>query len=316
MISRGTLTLFGILLSILSVLVASLSAAQESVAESASRSAFHSAFPWASPCARIVSLAPSLDEVLFTLGLSEHLVGVTQFSRYPEAAKSIPRVGGFLDVNREAVLALRPTLVIALDEMSEAAQSLRNLGLSVEIVTHKTVSGILKSISDIATICRIPERGEEAVRNLQSSVERIGKVTRVPPLRVLVAVGDDSGEGPHRSVYVSGSDGYYSELLHLLGAENVHAGLTMSVPTLSAEGLVALDPDVVLVVSSKILDAQERQRVISAWHQVPGLRIATHKTVYVLDQDFMTIPGPRYVEALGQISEVLHAALAALDRKA
>lgn len=260
------------------------------------------------PCGRIVSLAPSIDEVLFELGLGSKVVGVTRFSAFPMEVQNVARIGGFLDVNREAVVALAPSLIVALDEHGELIPQFQALGLKIEVVSHTSVRGILKSIQQLARLCGVEERGRSVVTKLEKEADDIAATSAGSKLRVLVVLGDDGNEGPRGAVYISGKDGFYSELLGMLGARNVHDGLTMSVPTVSAEGVIALDPDVVVIVSSSQLTDAERREMVQPWREVPGFSAGARGAVVVLDQDFMTIPGPRYVMALRELSLVLRSA--------
>src|SRR5437868_2810407 len=96
-------------------------------------------------CARIVTLAPSLREVLFDLGLGEHIVGVSRFDRYPPEAERIEKIGGFLDPNLEAIVRLTPDIVFILSEHSETGARLTKLHLKTFTVDHRSIRGIIDS---------------------------------------------------------------------------------------------------------------------------------------------------------------------------
>src|SRR5690606_17941429 len=88
-------------------------------------------------CARIVSLAPSITETIYDLSLGSNLVGVTRFCKYPKEATLLPQIGGLLDPNIEAIVSLRPTLVVVLTEQSDIANRLKQLGLKTISVEHR-----------------------------------------------------------------------------------------------------------------------------------------------------------------------------------
>src|SRR3954470_481013 len=96
--------------------------------------------------ARVVSLAPSITEVLFELGLGDRVVGVTRYCVFPPEARAKPQIGGYYDPNYEAISAARPDLAVVLPEHAEIRKELEHLGLKVLTVDHTSVQGILASI--------------------------------------------------------------------------------------------------------------------------------------------------------------------------
>ena len=108
---------------------------------------------------RIISLAPSITEVLFTLNLDDRVVGVTRYCDYPPEALAKDKVGGYFDVNYEAVLALEPDVVIHLTEHEDAQRRLQDLGIETLAVNHSRVKGILQSITTIGDRCGAKEKG-------------------------------------------------------------------------------------------------------------------------------------------------------------
>jgi len=107
------------------------------------------------PCGRIVSLAPSITESLFALGVGDQVVGVTRYCNYPPEARAKEKVGGYQDLNYEAVLALKPDLVVLLPEHDKASQDLENLGLNLLSVDHRSIEGILDSFDVLTGACRL-----------------------------------------------------------------------------------------------------------------------------------------------------------------
>ena len=263
--------------------------------------------PSVAPCARIVSLAPSVTEVIFELGLGDALVGVSRYDRFPTQVQSLPRVGGLFDPYIEAIVALRPSLVVALVEFGDRIDYVRSLGLEVQVIDHRSVQGILESLRTLGQRCGVARRADELEAHLKKRIEVVrSRVGAAPPVRTLVVVGGGSNGASLTSVFVSGRDGFYDEILALAGGENVVTGNTVSVPTVSAEGLLALDPEVIIQVRN-----EEESRGVSAealrraWDNLSLLRAVKHRRVYVLSDDYMTVPGPRFVEALERFAEIL-----------
>ena len=230
-------------------------------------------------CSRIVSLAPSITELLFDLDLGSSLVGVTRFCRYPEEAKGIRSVGGMYDLSLERVVAERPTSVFSLQENSSALLPLQRFGIPVSLMEHRNIAGIIESYRIVGKRCAIESRAEERIRALKSVEAEVATRCRAArggsaPLRVMVVVGRAGTARQGAPLYISGSDGFYSDLLKLLGADNVQSGTTVAVPTISHEGILALNPDVILeVVNSDDGDSIEQvESRIDFWKGFEGVQ--------------------------------------------
>jgi len=263
-------------------------------------------------CSRIVSLAPSITELLFDLELGPAVVGVTRFCRYPKEAKGIRNVGGMYDLSLERVVAERPTSVFSLQENSSALLPLQRFGIPVSLMEHRNIAGIIESYRIVGKRCAIESRAEERIRALKSAEAEVATRCRAArggsaPLRVMVVVGRAGTARQGAPVYISGSDGFYSDLLKLLGADNVQSGTTVAVPTISHEGILALNPDVILeVVNSDDGDSMEQvESRMDFWKGFEGVPAVRHNKVFILRDDFASIPGPRYILLARRLSDLL-----------
>lgn len=263
-----------------------------------------------SPCARIVSLAPSITEVLFDLGLGDRVVGVTRFCRFPAKAQQLDKVGGVFDLNLEKIVALHPTDLFALSESSGVLEPLDRFGISTTVVDHRELAGIIESYRRIGTQCGVEAVANERIAELKSQEREIrgfcsrGSRSRMQPTKVMVVVGRAKEGDASSYVYISGHDGFYSDVLRLVGAQNVNGERTVAVPTVSAEGILALNPDVILEVvnvdDGKLLEPQQ-----SFWRRFARISAVVNNRVFVLSDDFASIPGPRYILLAKKLSSLL-----------
>lgn len=257
---------------------------------------------------RIVSLAPSLTETLFALGLGERVVGVTRFCGHPPQVKDLPTVGGHLDPSYEALLSLRPDLVVLIPSSDETERRLESLGVPVLRVDQHDVEGVLGSITILATACGVPERGLELRASIESRLDEVSRyVVGEPRPRAVVVVGHDVGGGIVRSVWAAGPDTFYSDVLRIAGGVNAVGSGVARYPELAREGLAALDPDVVLDV---IAGVEERglqlNEIRQSWRKLVELRAVREGRVEVLEGDVMVVPGPRLPEMVLAIAGALH----------
>jgi iron complex transport system substrate-binding protein len=264
----------------------------------------------ARPSARIVSLAPSITETLYALDLGSRVVGVTSYCDYPPEAATKPKVGALLDPNVEAVLALRPDLVILFASHGAALSALAVLEIPCLTVSGDTMEQILTSIQTIATACACPERGAALTTSLRRRIDAVASRPRPVVLpRVLVSVGRSMGSGRLQDVYVAGEDGFFSELIRLAGGRNACPEQTIRFPMVSPEGIQEMNPDVIIELAADLdrlgLTAADVVREWSAVSEVPAVR---RGQVHVFTEDYVTVPGPRFVLLLEQMAAAIAAA--------
>ncbi|MBN1885584.1 MAG: ABC transporter substrate-binding protein [Candidatus Krumholzibacteriota bacterium] len=261
------------------------------------------AFP---PPSRIVSLSPSTTEILFAIGAGDRIVGVTRYCRYPAEAASIRRVGGYLDPNYEAIAALEPDLVAILPEQESIRNLLGRLGIRFVIVDNKRIEDIVRSIGTLGVVCGEQERAKRLVCGIEERIEAVrrGVAGRHRP-RVLVSVEREVGAGVVRELYAAGRGGIYDELVELAGGENAYRRESPAFPLISAEGIVNLDPDVVIDL---VPDVEGRGIDTAAaaadWDGIPGF--GKKRRVCVVTADYAFIPGPRFPRFLEDLAGMIH----------
>jgi len=257
---------------------------------------------------RIVSLAPSITEILFILNLGKRTVGVTRYCNYPlEATKKI-KVGGYCDPNYELIFELHPDLVILLKEHNEQKKHLMKLGLNILMVNNQTISGILNSIKTIGKICGRGQLSREIVENLQTKINRIKiKTEGLPRPRVMISIGRNMGSGPLKDVYIAGKYGFYDEMITLAGGVNVYEGRDIKFPILSGEGILLLNPEVIIDMVPDLAEKGWNEKVIlKEWNSVSEVEAVKNKRVYIFGQDYVVIPGPRFILILEEMARVIH----------
>lgn len=261
------------------------------------------ASPRAPVASRIVSLAPSLTEVLFALGLGDRVVGVTRFCLFPPEAESKPRIGGYYDPNYEAVVESRPDLIVTLPEHEEIRQQLEKLRLNVLTVNHRTVAGILESITTIGAVCGVPGKAAEVRSDLETRMKKVQTRTAGRPRpRVLVSVGRMAGEGDMTRITACGRGGLYDELIGLAGGVNAF-DQEIAFPATSPEGVLAAKPDVIIDLwpdlKERGLDPEGVRRL---WSSLPGMTAR----IYVVGESYAVVPGPRVVLLLEDLARAIH----------
>jgi iron complex transport system substrate-binding protein len=257
---------------------------------------------------RIVSLAPSLTETLFALGVGDRVVGVTRYCTHPPEVRELPRVGGHLDPSYEAIVALEPDLVVAIPSSEPSERRLQSLGVRVLRVDQHDVPAILESVTVLAETCGVADRGAVIRRSMERRLDEVAHdVAGETEPRVVVVVGHEIGAGAVRSVWAAGPDTFYDGVLEIAGGRNAVEGGLVRYPELSREGLAALDPDVVVDV---VAGVEERglslRQIREGWSALTELRAVREGRVRVLEGDVMVVPGPRLPEMVRAVAMALH----------
>jgi iron complex transport system substrate-binding protein len=241
------------------------------------------------PPRRIVSLAPSATEVLFEAGLGPRVVGVTSYCRFPREALRLPKVGGYLTPSFEALVALRPDLVVTLPEHADVEPRLRALGLPILRLDHRTLDGIIRSVEQVGERCGSTSSATRAANALRATLATVAhKAARARP-RVLICFGRAED---FRQLTAAAPGTIHDDLITRAGGANVLTSRAVAYPVLSAEGVLRLDPDVIVEFSSAATDADALRR---QWNRLGALTAVRTGRVYVFTGEFLSVPGPRFV---------------------
>jgi iron complex transport system substrate-binding protein len=252
------------------------------------------------PPKRIVSLAPSLTEILFALGLDEEIAGVTNACDYPPRAREKAVIGGAVDPDLERLLKIRPDLILGIKGLHRAGLEgeMDRLHLPLFLTNPASMERILE---DIETIGRLTGRLPEADRLTAGMRERIDRIhqriegRRRP--RVLYVLWND----PLMSVTDSS---YIGEMIDLAGGDNIARTEAGGYVRIGMEEVLARDPEVVIFASEmgEGPAAAERDR----WRRWDTLSAVKNNRMVVMNSDLLHRPGPRVVDALEALAEVLH----------
>jgi iron complex transport system substrate-binding protein len=259
-------------------------------------------------CSRIISLAPSVTETLFALGLGQQVVGVTRYCEFPAEVTELPSVGGYFDPNYEQMITLQPTLVVLLPGHAEHRQRLADLKFETLEANQESVPEILKSVESLGAACGVRPRGRELVAELRARQRKIEELTLgLPRPGVLIVVDREMGTGRIRDLYVAGRSTFYDDLLSTAGGSNVYDGKLIQYPTLSLEGLLRVNPQVIIEIIPQLAErGLTVDEIRKDWESVPSLNAVREERIFVLAESYAAVPGPRYVLLLEAMARAIH----------
>jgi iron complex transport system substrate-binding protein len=259
-------------------------------------------------CRRIVSLAPSVTETLYALGLGDRVVAVTDDCDDLPELNGKARIGSSYAPNFEAVLALNPDLIIMLEDREQSFFEFEKLKLETLILSHKTVEGIIGSFRVIGRMCGKGPEGRALAYEYENRLGRIHEKTRLLPRpRTLIALDRVFGRGSLADVYLAGADAYSDRLIELAGGRNAYEEHRVRYPVVSREGILRLNPAAIVdLVPKKVLERYSRQTVLDDWNDVAAVEAVKNQRVLVFDQDYARVRGPRFIQLVEGLARTLH----------
>ncbi len=249
---------------------------------------------------RVVALAPSITEIVFALEEQDRLKGVTRYSDFPPEALKYPKVGSYVQLDLEKIVALKPDLCIAIRDGNpkNVIDRLASLNIPVYVVDPRNSQAVMESILKIGMLLNAAEKAEKLVKNMRRRIQRVkflvDRVDTRPRVFFQIGISPIISVGTHT---------FCHELIVLAGGKNLSEG-PVSYPRFSKEQVLAISPEV-LIVSS-----MERERVFeqvkSEWDQWPDLPAVKNKRIFLVDSNLFDRPTPRLVDGLELLLQLIH----------
>lgn len=252
---------------------------------------------------RLVSLAPSLTEILYALGLGETIVGVTADSDYPPPALNRPKVGTFWQPNIEAIIALKPSLVVTLgfQQQKSLVDRLQRMGYLCLTVDIWTVDDLFTAVDALGKATGSERQARELVDNIRLKIGQLQAAVRGRSRpRVLWVVQRD----PLR---VAGRDTFINELIELAGGKNAIGPTLHKYPPIGAEQVIASSPQVVVEPTMVKGDPhRQRDQALAYWDRFASTPAVAAGRIHIIDGDVVSRLGPRLYEGIETLAQCLH----------
>jgi len=251
------------------------------------------------PPRRIVSLAPSVTEALFALGLGDRVVGVTSYCDFPEEAKSKEKIGDTINPNAERIIALKPDLVVitTASQLERLSRQLGELNIPVYVMNPRTVREVAASIRKLGDATGAVGRANEVADDMDRRIAAVeARVRNLPKPHVLYVL-------QNAPLITAGRDTFINDLINLAGGQSISGTETADYPQLSRETAIARAPEVIVAPAShgtEFVKAEDLRRDFAATPAVRADRIVK------VNADWVDRPGPRIVGGLEQLARGLH----------
>lgn len=249
---------------------------------------------------RVVALAPSVTEIVYALEQERRLVGVTRFSDYPPAAGRLPKVGSYVHLDVERIMALQPDLCLGIKDGNPlvAVQQLEALNIAFFAIDPRDLETVMHSVAMIGKLLRARDRADWILADMQARIERVRRKTE--KIEPKPSVFFQIGMSPIVSV---GSNTFINELILLAGGINATAG-EASYPRLSVEQVIALAPDVMVIAS--MARAAVFEKVKADWEKWPAIPAVKRGAVFIAPPNIFDRPTPRLVKGVEVLARFIH----------
>jgi len=230
---------------------------------------------------RIVSLAPNITEIIFALGQEHRLVGVTRYSDFPPEAEKLPRVGSYVHLDLEKIVALKPDLCIAIKDGNPiaVAKRLESLKIPVYAVDPRNLETIMQTVLEIGGLINANKEADLLVQNMDLRIQSVSPIVSV---------------GTHTFIH---------GLIVLAGGTNLAEG-PIAYPRFSREQILALSPEVIIITS--MARAAIFEQVKAEWNKWPHLPAVRNQRIFLEDSNFFDRPTPRLVDGLELLVRLIH----------
>ncbi len=260
----------------------------------------------AAPARRVVSLAPHLTELMYAAGAGERMVGALQYSDFPPAAKRLPRVGSEASIDLEALVALRPDLVIAWPNAgsARAVERIAALGIPVFRSEPRELEDIARTLETLGRLAGTDAAAAAAARAFRA---RAGDIARRhasrSPVRVFYQVWD-------RPLITVSGDHVISKAMRLCGGENVMADLPALAPEIDRERVLRADPEAIVASGAD----GARPAWLDAWRAFPELAAVRGDNLYAIRPELLQRHTPRLLDGADELCRILDAVRARRTR--
>lgn len=260
------------------------------------------AAPAAGPVRRVVTTTPSSTELVAAAGGADRIVGVDRFSDYPPRVVGLPIIGDFMSPSVEAILQLRPDLVVLDKVQKKTADALAQGGVRTLVLDMHTIDDVLAGLSAAGRALGSEEAAAAARAALERDIAAVRERGRARARRTRALVVVDRELGALRGIVAAGPGSYLDEMLDLIGADNVLAGASARYANIAPETVLESGPEVILdAVHTRDPDAAARD-----WQSLGRVPAVAAGRVHLLTQTYYVSPGPRLGLALRGLEALLY----------
>ena len=250
---------------------------------------------------RIVTLSPSINEIVYALGMGENVVANTKYCSFPEESKKVTKVGGYATISLEKILLANPSVVISQDYDEKLLSNLKSLNIKTLTFQTNRVENINNTIITLGEYFNKEDRAKELVLSINNSLDSLKNIVKDKKILVVISPKKTLSN----QIYVSGNYLYFEDIIKASGNINAFQSTSKSQPVVNTEKIINMNPDVIVLLAP-FFDGktEELNEVKKLWLDLP-INAAKNKDVYAVDKLYAGIPSQRVVYFIEDFKKIL-----------
>ena len=250
---------------------------------------------------RVVTLSPSINEIVFALGEGKSVVANTSFCDFPLESKSIKKIGGYNSISLEKILKVNPTVVVGQDYDEKLNSNLKDLGIKTLIFKTNTISSIKNTINELGIFFKQEEKAKELTSNIDNSLSSL--ISIVQNQKILIVISPQKSLSSQ--IYVTGNFLYFEDIIKASGNENAYYSTNPAQPVVNTEKIIGMNPDVIVLLSPFLEgNIKEQEEIIKAWKDLP-VNASKTDNIYTVDKLYAGIPSHRVQYFIDDFKKIL-----------
>ena len=238
---------------------------------------------------RIVTLSPSVNEIIFALGEGENIVANTQHSDFPLESKSIKKIGGYNSISLEKILKVNPTVVVGQDYDEKLNSNLKALGITTLSYKTNTISLIKNTINELGIFFKQEEKAKELNTNIDNAMTSLAGIVKDKKILIIISPKDSLSN----QIFVSGNHIYFEDVILASGNKNAYFSNSTAQPVVNTEKIIGMNPDIIILLAPFLEDDLKAQtKLINTWKELP-VNASKDDNIYAIDKLYAGIPSHR-----------------------
>ncbi len=251
---------------------------------------------------RIVSLSPSITEIVYALGSGSEIVATSTYSLYPQEAKKLPIIGSYTNPNIEKVLSFRPTLVVGQSFNQNTLERLKYFHIKTLTLELKTITSIQNSITKLGLTLHKVKEAKELTKNITNTIKNTKQIQSSHSVMIVYGLKEDLRSG----IYIAGKDIFFDDIIKLSGNTNAYTDNATAQPVLTYENVIALNPDQIIILHSHATEPNINvENALKAWYKLPT-NASKKNAITIIDEDYLHIPSHRVALTIKRLMEAMN----------
>lgn len=250
---------------------------------------------------RIITLSPSINEIVFALGSGKDIVANTEYCNFPVESKNILKVGGYSSVSLEKILIAKPSIILAQDYDEKLISNIKKLNLNVKTFKTNNLKSIKTTITTIGKLLDKENKAKELTQDIDNSLKSIKNIVLNKKILIVISPRKDL----NKIIYVAGNNLYFNDIIEASNNKNAYVSSSLSQPIVNVEKIIKMNPDIIIMLAPYI-----NQRNIThddlkkKWLDLP-INAAKKKMIYIIDKEYAGIPSNRVVNFIKDYKDIL-----------